>query len=275
MGNFLIIPLFLSLFAFFILIFVPLNKYEATPADATVEAIRGKLENIFTSGDKGEKLSIINKSKEEVMRLAVIVGAGTGLLVFITAYILLRQISVLAVSISLIFIVIGIYITQLVIENEFKSWQEELVLGLKPFTGFFPVYAHLGVLTRAECIKYTLEFVSEPLKTELEKVLEYYGRTGKIERALDNLAQRSKHPLVDAVCFRLKITWNNKVEPDIFDDLSEELRNEKEKASGRKTLMKTALLSGIAMLALLGIVPVGGYVAYRIFIEQVTRGFGV
>ncbi len=266
---------FIALFITCYLIFVPTNEYEPTPADLTLEVVRTRTEKLFISGDNDERLSIINKSPEEVMKLAVRIGLGFGLLTVIVAYIVQGYISILAILFGFVAMAVGVVITKFVIENEFKQWQIKLIDGVSPLTNFMPAFTEVKVLTTRECIENSLEFITKPFKGELETIIKKYARDGKIETALNNLAQKANHPIIDSVCFRLKMAWDSKVESDIFDDLSEELDDEKEKAATHKTVMKTALFAGIAIIAFLGAAPIYGYPALRYFSEQTTRGFGM
>ncbi|MBM7854951.1 F0F1-type ATP synthase assembly protein I [Desulfohalotomaculum tongense] len=266
------ICLFVSVFALLYLFLVPASEYDVSPAAITVGHIREKIESFFGDEEYKEKLSIIKRSPDEIVKYAVFFGVGFG---FLVTMIGLKFLGIFTLLLGVLAAIVGIVVTKVIMENEFKKWQDRLFMGVPSLVNFMPVFLDVGALTVRESMMFTLSFLPEPLKGEMEAVISRISRTGQAREALNILAKRAKHPVIDAVCFRIGMAWDSKVEPGMFDDLAETIDNENEKAVARATAAKSGFFALIAVVALLGAIPIFIYPIFiKCVVEQMSRGLG-
>ncbi|MEG6617492.1 hypothetical protein V6C27_13850 [Peptococcaceae bacterium 1198_IL3148] len=272
MDAILFIGLFASVLVTFYLLFVPTSEYDTTPVGLTTEFLKTQLERFFNSGGNEKKLTIINKSIDDIIKYATFFGLGFGLLATILT---VKFIGAFSIIVGFVATVAGVLTTRILIENEFKKWQAELFQGVPPLINFMPAFLDVGALTPSEALVYTVPFLPEPLKSEMQLVINRIKRTGETNQALNTLSRKAKHPIIDAVCFRLGMAWESKVEADMFLDLAESVDNENDQAATRATVTKSGLFALIAVLALVGAIPIFGYPAWGFVEDQITGGFGM
>ena len=257
------------------LVFVPKNEYDSAPAAITTDIVKRRLHNYFNAGDQKEKWSIINKSSEEIMKLAVQIGLLCGALAVSLCYFLYDKITVVSIIIGMVTMVFGVFITRTILENEFKMWQARLLEGVDPFIDFIRAFSSVKALTTYECLVETIKNVPEPFRSEMKAALDKCSRDGKIEQAFDAFSSKARHPVIDDICNRLKISWDSRLSPDMFNDIAEDLENEKEEDATNKTLIKMLLTCSVAALAFLGAWPIYGYPVWSNFLKKLSEGFGM
>lgn len=263
--------LFILIFLLLYQILVPRSRYELTPATIAADIARQRLREFFTSGDNLEKLSIINRTPEMVMKYAINFGLGLGLLV---AFFTFKYAGILSLLLGIGAALLGIFLTRHIIEKEFEQWQAGLLLGISPLASFMPAYLQLDVLVVSEALAYTSRFLPQPFKGEIEAVLNRFNRDGQVHEALDQLAYKARHPIIDAVCYRLAMAWDYRADPDLFKDLVETIEIEKEKAAGKITNQKIVVQMAMVGIALVGIIPIFGYPGIMILKKMVDGGVG-
>lgn len=274
------IGLFGALFWFMYLLLTPRDKFDITPMGLTTDFIKRKLENFYTSGERAEKLTIISRSPTEAIKYAVIVGLSLGVIGWSLSYIMLKRIDVVAPGFMATLIaagvfLIGLFTVRTLLELEFKQWQSELILGLSAFFNFMSSFLEVGVLTVNECLARTVPFLPEPLRSEMQVVVDKFNRDGNAMEALERFAEKAKHPLIDATCYRLRVAWDSRVEPNMFEDLAEAMENEREKVLATATLLKKVQAMAIMGIALIGALPVWGYPIGKLLLKKITEGLGM
>lgn len=263
--------LFISVFILVFLLTVPTDEYETSPLNIVLDTVNRRIEEKLTEGDKGERLSAMGRSPEEVIKISLTVGAGLAL---VGGFLSFKFLKILALAIAAVLFIAGIWITQLVVENEFKRWQSKILSGIPTLLNFVPAFLEVGSVTPREALSLTLPFLSNPLAEELWSVVDTISRTGRVQEAFDRLARRVKHPLVDAVCFRLSSTWDTKMTPDIFSDLSDQVDALREEEANRATAAKSGLLVVVSLLGLIGAGLVFFYPGFQFMAAKLSSGFG-
>ncbi|MGB9846499.1 MAG: hypothetical protein ACPLRH_03225, partial [Desulfotomaculales bacterium] len=118
-------------------------------------------------------------------------------------------------------------------------------------------------------------FIPQPLRGLLEEVVRSIKQKHDIRRAFDrHLAGKVKHPLVDAVAFRLSVLWDVRMDAGIFDDLAGQLASLREEAAARATTARASFFALVAVLGLLGAVLLFGYPAFQFMAQKIAGGFG-
>ncbi|MEW6727592.1 MAG: hypothetical protein ACOYU7_10145 [Bacillota bacterium] len=248
-----------------------MSAYEASPAQRTIDAARRRIIDHYTAGDKEMRLSIIGRSLGQVLRLSLLLGGGLGVVTFVIA---VRFIGVWALPLAVALGLGGAVLVDLGLANEFRRWQDKMLDGLPVLAGFVPAFLEVGSITPREALALTLPFLPEPLRSEMSAVVDRIARTGGARHALDALAEKVRHPLFDAVCFRLAAAWDVKVTPDIFADLQAQMDERREKMATRATTAKTGLITLISVLGLVGAALVFGYPGFKYMVSVLGGGFG-
>lgn len=263
------VALFVSLFIAFFLLCVPLGE-DVTPAALAVEAVKRRVGGYFVSGDKEELLRIIGRSVGDVARTGVAVGAGLGLIGLLVSF---RFIGAFSAILFVGLLILGIVVVDRVMQNEFRQWQGRLFDGIPPLVNFMPAFLEIESVTPREALAHAIPFLPEPLKSEMWTVVDRIRRTGRVREAMDSLASRAKHPLVDAVCFRLSAAWDAKITADIFADLGDQIEDLEALSISRATAAKTGYLALISVLGMLGMMLLFGYPGWQYLMNQLTEGF--
>lgn len=261
--------LFLSLFSLFLLLCVP-GSYQASPAAAAVDAVKRNLDIYFTSGHTGEVLKRIGRSTAEVVRTGIVTGLGLALIVVLLTASALGPFAALLIPVSL---AAGIFLTHLVVQNEYRRWQQGIAIGVPLLVDFVPAFLEVEGVTPREALAYSLSFIPGTLKREMEGVIDRIRRTGRVKEAMDGLAAKAENPVVDAVCFRLAAGWDTGIKADIFDDLADQLEAMNELAISRATAAKTGYLALICVLGLAGMLLIYGYPGWQYLMQQMSEAF--
>jgi len=262
--------LFAALFVCFFLVFVPVGGEVTTPFAVTVDRVKRRLEARLAGGERRMMLDVLGRSGGEVVRAALLIGLASGLLPLV----FWRWIGPFALPLALGAGFAGVVSTGWFLQNEFQRWQAKLLSGVPILLDFTPAFLETGIITRSEALSLTLPFVPEPLRTELWKVLDQIKRTGRVEDAMDALAARARHPLVDAVCYRLAATWNTTAAADMFADLADQEQDLMEEVAAKGTAARAGLLALICVAGLVGIACVLGYPALAWIREMISGGLG-
>lgn len=262
--------LFASLFAAFFLLFVPREECDVSPAALAVDAVRRRIAGYLASGEKEELLKVIGRTAGDVVRTGLLAGTGLGLTALLASAPFLGAFSaVLFVA----FFLAGVVVTDRVVQNEFRRWQGRLFDGIPSLVGFVPAFLEVEGVTPREALVQALPFLPEPLRSEMWSAADRIRRTGRVREALDGLASRAKHSLVDAVCFRLSAAWDAGVTADIFADLGDQVEDLEALSVSRATAAKTGYLALICVLGMLGMVLLFGYPGWQYLMGRLTEGF--
>lgn len=263
--------LFLSLFAVLLLLLVPAGVYGTSPAAITADMVRRRLEEKLLEGEKSARLAVIKRSPGDIIKTGLLIGLGLGFLTLLLGY---HFIGMLAIPLAVGVTIIGIYMAEYGAHNEFKSWQSRFFEGMPVLVDFVPAFLEVGSINTREALNLTVPFLPEPLKTEVTTALNKIRRTNKVKEAMDTIASRAKHPVADSVCFRLSANWNN-MQPEMFDDLGDEMEDIQEMAATRATTLKGGMFAMIGVVGLLGALLIYGYPGWLYTKELIGGGFGI
>lgn len=264
--------LFICLFIAFFLLCAPLSEYEVSPVMSAVDAVKKRLLSRYDAGDKKEILKILGRSVKDVIKTGIVTGVGLGFLALILTFKFLGPFSVIP---AVVFLIFGILLTDKVLQGEFKRWQSKLADGIPTLVNFMPAFLEIEGVTPREALSHTIAFLPDPLRSEMQPVVNKIARTGRVREATDELARRAKHPLIDAICFRLSAAWDAKVTSDIFADLSDQVEEAIELSVSRATAAKTGYLALICVLGLIGMMLIFGYPGGKYLLDKLAGGFGM
>jgi len=266
------VGLVIALFAVTYTLLSP-GEYAPSPAGLAAGTFREKLKARFTAGDRQKMYAILGKTPAEVMKVGLIVGGGTGLVVLLAG---LKFIGIFAVVPALLFSLLGLFAADTAFRNEYRQWQASLYNGVSVFVNLMPSFLETGAIIPREAMSLTLPFLPEPFRSEMWKVVDYIVRTGKVKEAMDEFARRASHPVVDAICFRLSVVRdaNAMVSPDVFADLNDQIQEMTEKAAARATAAKSGLLALVCVIGLLGAGLIFGYPGIKYLFSTMGGVFG-
>lgn len=262
--------LFVCLFAAFFLLCVPFSEYEVSPASAAVDAIKRRIDARLTAGEKGEILSILGRNVKDLVKTGLLAGIGLALLMFLLTFKILGPFSAV---LSLTGLIAGVFLTERLLESEYRKWQGRLLDGIPTLVNFVPAFLEVEGVTPREALAHTVPFISEPMKGEMWRAINKISRTGRVREAMDALARKAKHPLVDAICFRLSAAWDAKITSDIFADLADQIDDVTEMAVQRATTAKTGLMALVCVLGLIGMLLEFGYPGCKFLMNTLTKAF--
>lgn len=251
--------LLVSIFLLLYYVFVP-DKYGYSTAEAYKEMLLNKLQK-FVAPD-AHVLRMIEKTPEKVVRESLTAGFLFGLAGAILAVVIFREFNALVVLMTLVSFLVGIAVGRLGTDQVYKQWQGRLLEGVPTFVEFFPAFCEIGGITNTESLRLTLDFLPEPFRTEMWRVYDRIIRTGEVKEAFDIMAARSRHPYIDSICLRLSNAWNSKINPDIFDDLSDEIVYIKREAAQSRTIQNKASLALVAVIGSVALITLFGYPAW-------------
>lgn len=249
------IGLAVALFILNYLIFVP-PEYGTSPVAVTVDKVRRNIEEFYSGGEGKHQLNTINKTTGDMLKTTLFAGTFISLMVIIIASKWLGSMALLMVLPAFVF---GAYQTRKTLQIKFSGWQAQMCDGLTPLLEFMKSFFKLDGITTREAMEYSLEHIPEPLKSELTKTVQELTRTGDPERAFDALAEKVRHRLFYAVCFRLGVGWKNKITPNLCDDLLRQIENDKDVQIAKATAMKSGAFALICALGLLIALPIYMY----------------
>jgi hypothetical protein len=262
--------LFTSLFALFLLLVIPGER--ASLALVTYDSLKRGMERRFISDADRPRLEILGRKAMDVVKSGVLIGICAGLLGFLLTLHKLRWLAPLF-GVALFFA--GLALARYSVNYEFKKWQARVFDDLPDLIGFAPAFLKTGGITLRGAISMTLPFLSGPLRYEMWIALDKINRTGNARGAFDDLAKRVGHPCMDSVCLRMSTSWDASPSPELFDDLTDQIRDVEEIAAARSTAGKAAMLALICVLGLLGALMVYGYPAFVFMGEKLMAGFGL
>ncbi len=267
---FLIMGLFITSLLAFMLLIVPAGEFHISPATTATSKVRRSLNNYFFRDNKREIMQTLGRSTKEILKTGVIVGFGLALIVIITTFKFLGPYSALLAITAFLF---GVLSTDKVVESEYKKWQEELFTGIPALVNFVPAFLEVQGITAREALYYSLPFIPQPLRGEMEEVINKIKRTGRVQEPLKVLSKKANNSVVDAICIRLSSAWDTKISSDIFDDLSEQVESINELAVNKSTVAKTGYLTLISVLGLIGVTLIFGYPGIKFLANQLTGSF--
>jgi len=261
--------LFLSLLAAFLLIFLPLNEYDIAIAVVAKDSLNSIISAKLFSDYRQRALRIINKSTRDLLRTGIISGIFLGIIVSLLT---VKFLGAFCVVLGFIGFIMGLSLTGKLIENEFLKWQANILAGIPALMNFVPAFLEVESVTPREALAQTIPFLPDPLNGEISEVVTKIQRTGDAPRAFAEFADKVNHPLVDAVCFRLSASWDAKITPEVFSDLSDQVEGMFELAVSRSTAAKTGYLALISVLGLLGMLLEFGYPGIKFLISKMAGG---
>ncbi len=248
--------LFAALVVFLYLVLSP-DEYAISPAGSVIEKARGNIEAYLTSGNKGLIYNVLGKSPREVMKIGVITGGGFG---FLAVFIGSQAIGLFALLPGLLLFALGFVVADLVFQNEYRRWQSGIFAGVPSLVNFMPSFLEVGgIITPREALSLTIPFLPQPLQSEMERVVDKIERTGRVKEAFEEFAVRTRHPVIDAICFRLSASWDAKITPDVFEDLNDQIKDLAELEAANATAKKGGLQALLCVVGLLGAALVYGF----------------
>ncbi len=250
---------------------IPGKEDEVSPAEIAMGSIRRKIREQLTSGRRGQMLEAVGRAAGDVVKAGIMSGAGLGVLGLLLCY---GFMGVWAILPALVLFAVGVFLTGFLVENEFKKWQGKVLEGIPSLLNFIPAFREVEGVTPREALALSLPFIPRPLRDELKRALDKIARTGDVVGAFDELAGKVKHPLVDAVCFRLATSWTTTVGGDIFADLSDQMAGLKEEMAARATTGKTAIFALVCVLGLIGVALEFGYPGVKLLLSRLSGVFG-
>ncbi|MGB9826314.1 MAG: hypothetical protein ACPLRU_06550 [Desulfofundulus sp.] len=265
--------LFACLFAAFILLCVSFDDHEVSPAALAVDSVKRRINARLFGGSRSEILAIIGRGARDVLKTGIVTGTGLGLLVFLVFFKFAGPLLSLVPGFG--GVVVGVILTGKILENEYRKWQGRLLDGVPTLVNFVPAFLEVEGVTPREALGYTIPFLPEPLRSEMWSAFDKIRRTSRVREAMDVLARKAKHPLVDAICFRLSAAWDTKITSDIFADLADQVDDIKEMAAARATAAKTGYLALICVLGLVGMMLIYGYPGFKFLMDKLTEGFAL
>ncbi|MEW5898762.1 MAG: hypothetical protein AB1652_06265 [Bacillota bacterium] len=255
----LAVLLFICIFILLLALTLP-GEYVPAPAALALEGVRDRLNAYLLRGDRGQLYVVTGQTAQYVLKIGLIVGGALGFVVLVAA---VKFIGLLALIPAVALVAVGILVADLVFTNEYRRWQARLFDGIPVFVNFMPSFLETGVITPRQAMGLTIPFLPEPLRSEFSRVVDRAARTGKTKDALADFADRAKHPVVDAITFRLGAMWDARITPDVFADLGDQIRDMTELVAARATAAKGGLLALVCVIGLLGALPIFGWPAWK------------
>lgn len=263
--------LFVAAFVFFYLLVCP-DREGVSVAAGAVYSVRKRLEESLITPERAARMETAGRTVQELMRSGAFIGSGLAFLGFLIG---VKFLGVFALIPAAVLFLVGMALVVLAVDTEFRRWQAKVLAGVPNLFNFVPVFLETGVVTPREALFLSLPFIPEPLRGLLEKALSRIARKAEAQKAMDELAGKVKHPLMDAIAFRLSSAWDVRVDATIFDDLSGQLVMLREEAAGRATAARASFFALVAVLGLLGAILLFGYPAMKFIAQKIAGGFGM
>ena len=265
----LAIPLFICLLILLLLMTVSTSQ-TTSPSAKGLDAVRQQIKKRLMAGKRATRMDVLAKHQQTVVNTAIAIGVGLGLLALIGGWFLIGYWSlILAVFVSLL----GVVLTDLLLQNEYKQLQEKMLEGVPALISFVPAFLEVGSITPREAIEHTLTFTPEPFKSEIKTAIGRISRTGNPHDAFATLQNRIQNPVVDAICSRLSSMWDTQVSPDVFDDLSDQVDEIKEMSATRAVTAKNGFLVLILLVGLIVGMLLIAYPGVVWMMEKMSGGF--
>lgn len=242
------------------------GDYEVSPVMVIKDTAKSQLYRYLYRADREQLYLLTGRDPRKVAVTGLVIGAATGLLAAILAGGALPFLMVPLFSLG------GLLLFDAWVGVDFRYWQSSLLAGAPTLVHFLPSFLGTGAVTPRRAIELTVPFLPAPLRMEMAKAVHQLGRTGRVD-ALEDLARKAKHPVIDAICFRLQVTWDTGTRADIFADLADQIRNVEEVAAARATAAKSGM---IALLCVVGLIGAGlefGYPAWGYFTRMMGGMF--
>lgn len=263
--------LFAAVFVFLCLLICP-DREGVSVAAGAVDSVRKRLEKSLVTPDRAARMEAAGRTMNELVRSGALIGAGLALLGFLIG---VKFLGVFTLVPAAVLFLVGMFLVVSAVDTEFRRWQARVLAGVPNLFNFVPVFLETGAVTPREALFLSLPFIPEPLRGLLENALSRIARKAEVRAAMDELAGKVKHPLVDAVAFRLSSAWDVRVDAAIFDDLAGQLASLREEAAGRATAARASFFALVAVMGLLGAVLLFGYPAMKFMAQKIAGGFGM
>ncbi|MGI9951356.1 hypothetical protein V3F56_03255 [Moorellaceae bacterium AZ2] len=236
------------------------------------DAVRTRIQQKILSPKKTMYLQTVGRTAQELFRSGAIIGGAAAFFVFVLT---VKFLGVLALVPAAAVCLLGPLLASVSIDYEFRRWQGRVLEGVPNLFNFVPAFLETGILTPREALALSLPFIPQPLRGLLENAVASITPKHNVKDTMDELAGKVKHPLIDAIAFRLSSAWDVRVDAGIFDDLSGQLASVREEAAARATAAKASYFVLVAVLGLLGALLLFGYPALKFMMQKLTGGFGM
>lgn len=251
------ILLFITLAALFLAVFFA-REYKTSPATQAYDEARTWLDRYLSRGNRQELYAMTGRDPAKTTKIGLLIGGVAGLLLAVLIGDFWAAILVPLLALG------GLLLFDAWVGVDYRYWQNDLADGLPTLIHFLPAFLKTGAISPRRALELTVPFLSDPLRSEMAKAVHKLARTDGMD-ALDNLAQKASHPVVSAVCFRLRASWDAGVKPDIFADLDDQIKNMEEVAAARATAAKSGMIALLCVVGLIGGVLEFGYPAWGYF----------
>jgi len=249
--------LFVTLTILFLAVFLA-REYETSPATQVYDEFGTRLNRYLNRGNRQELYALTNRNQAQIIKIGLILGGIAGLLSVLLIGDLIAVVLIPLLALG------GLLLFDAWVGIDYKYWQNNLADGLPTLIHFLPAFLQTGAITTRRALELTAPFLPEPLRSEMAGAVNQLTRTGAAG-ALDELARKAQHPVVSAVCFRLRASWDAGIKPDIFADLDDQIKNMEEVAAARATAAKSGMIALLCVIGLIGGVLEFGYPAWGYF----------
>ncbi|MEW6697292.1 MAG: hypothetical protein ACOY35_01380 [Bacillota bacterium] len=260
--------LFASLFWLNYQLIAP-NELGTTTIAITGDKARRRIETFYLKGDGRHQISVTNKTMADLLKTTLFVGLFLSAIVVILT---LKWLGMFSLVLTLPAFIAGMFITRNSLNLEFLAWQKDMRKGLSSLLEFMRAFLKLEGLTTKEALKQSVENIPNPLKKELEHTLQQISDTGNPRKAFDALAEKVRDRMFYAVCFRLGVGWDNRITPEMCDDLIEQIENDKDIEAAKTTVRKTGYFSLLCLLGMVIILITYGFPIIKLMGLKITLG---
>lgn len=234
-----------------------------------MDAVKAELKKAFLTPERAARLETVGRTAGELFRSGAVIGGAAAFLAFVAG---VKFLGVLALLPAAVVFMVGPLLASLSVDYEFRRWQGRVLEGVPHLFNFVPAFLETGVLTPREALALSLPFIPQPLRGLLENAVASITLEHNVKDAMDELAGKVKHPLIDAIAFRLSSAWDVRVDAGIFDDLAGQLASVREELAAKATAARASFFVLVAVLGLLGALPLFGYPAFKFMMQKIAGG---
>lgn len=120
-------------------------------------------------------LMILGRNIKDLIKTGLLAGAGLALLLLLATFKFLGPFSAV---LSLIGLIARVFLTERLLESEYRKWQGRLLDGVPTLVNFVPAFLEVEGVTPREALSHTVPFMSEPMKGEMWRAINKISRTG-------------------------------------------------------------------------------------------------
>jgi len=246
----------LSLGLILVAVFYPAESL--SPAEVFADALRTRLAMYLERGDNRRRMAILGNGAGQYLRQGFLLSGLAGVLLFLLTSWRLHAWACLFLAAGA---GSGALLADLALRQRYTRWQDGIILGLPILVDFLPAFLEVKGVTMRDALGNTVDFLPEPLRSEVEAAVQEIRRNGNARGALEKLADRVHNPVMTAVCARLAMSWDVTVTPALFQDLREEIAYARDLAAAKTTATVKAMLALVVVIGLAGMVFIAVYPA--------------